>query len=201
MFTVTTTPAELAEHPLISVTVTEYVPDVVTLIAFVVAPVDQVFPEASDDVKLTEFPTQNVKGPSAEIVGVGGGVGSVNATFNVLDVQPIPSSNVILYDPAVNEPIVCGNVTPVAEPLAVPVQEIFPVPLPETSIDPVAVAHAFGSVRRPAEITGAGFTVIVVVAEVEEQPFALVCVTKYPPAAVTVISEEVSPVDQTFPVG
>lgn len=54
-----------------------------------VAPVDQRFPEAYDDVKVTEPPAQNVNGPLAEIVGATGGVGSVKATTSAFEVHPL----------------------------------------------------------------------------------------------------------------
>jgi hypothetical protein len=52
--------------------VTEYDPELLTVIDCEVAPVDHVFPVAEDDVKMTEPPAQNVVGPLAEIVGVAG---------------------------------------------------------------------------------------------------------------------------------
>jgi hypothetical protein len=70
-FTVTLVATEVAEQkPLL--TVTEYDPELLTVIDCVVAPVDHVFPVAEDDVKMTEPPAQNVVGPLAEIVGVAG---------------------------------------------------------------------------------------------------------------------------------
>lgn len=42
------------------------------MIDWVVAPVDQVFPVAEDEVKVTELPEQKVVGPLAVIVGTGG---------------------------------------------------------------------------------------------------------------------------------
>ena len=80
----------------------------------------------------------------------------------------------MLYDPAANPGIVYGRVTPTAFPEAVPDQEISPVPVPATSIDPVEVPHALGPVIVPAERTGALFTTIVVATEVFEHPFASV---------------------------
>ena len=52
-FTTTFTPKEVAEQPA-SPTVTVYVPDVVTVIDCVVAPVDHVFPIGSKDVNTTD---------------------------------------------------------------------------------------------------------------------------------------------------
>jgi hypothetical protein len=50
----------------------------------VVAPFDHVFPEALDDVKVTDPPEQNVVDPPAEIVGAVGAAFTV--TLNGLDV-------------------------------------------------------------------------------------------------------------------
>ena len=38
----------------------------------VTSPVDQVFPEADEDVRVTDPPVQNVVGPPAKITGAGG---------------------------------------------------------------------------------------------------------------------------------
>ena len=48
---------------------TEYVPEVVTVMARVVAPFDQRFPVKADEVKVTLPPWQKVNGLFAEIVG------------------------------------------------------------------------------------------------------------------------------------
>lgn len=70
--TVTVVGDEVAEHPLPSVTVTVYNPDVFAEIVCVVAPVDQMFPVAEEEVNVTEPPEQKVVGPLAVIVGVVG---------------------------------------------------------------------------------------------------------------------------------
>ena len=46
-----------------------YEPEVRTVIDGVVSPVDQVFPVTSEDVKITEPPSQNVVAPLAVITG------------------------------------------------------------------------------------------------------------------------------------
>ena len=43
-----------------------------TVIDCVVAPLDQVFPVAEDEVKVTEPPAQKISGPFAVIVGTAG---------------------------------------------------------------------------------------------------------------------------------
>jgi hypothetical protein len=70
--TVTTVGAEVAEQPP-EVTVTVYEPDVVAEILCVLAPPGvHVFPEAAEEVKVTDPPAQKVVEPPAVIVGVGG---------------------------------------------------------------------------------------------------------------------------------
>mgnify|MGYP006967594978 CR=1 FL=1 len=51
---------------------TEYVPEVVTIILCVVSPVDQLFPLAALEVKVTLPPWQKVVAPLVEMVGVVG---------------------------------------------------------------------------------------------------------------------------------
>ena len=86
-FTVTVVPADVADVQPPEVTATVYVPLVETVIDCVVAPVDQTFPVADEDVKTTLPPEQNVVGPPAEIVGVAGVAFTV--TFCVVLVEPL----------------------------------------------------------------------------------------------------------------
>ncbi len=59
------------------------------MIDCVVAPVDQTFPVADDDVNTTLPPAQKVNGPLAEIVGVeGSGLTVTVVPAEVADVQP-----------------------------------------------------------------------------------------------------------------
>ena len=60
---VTTFAADVAWHPLAPVTVTVYEPAAVTVIDCVVAPVDQRFPVAEDDVSVMLDPAQKADGP------------------------------------------------------------------------------------------------------------------------------------------
>jgi hypothetical protein len=68
-FTFTTTGAEGCEGHPVWLPTTEYEPEVVTRIACVVAPVDQVL-FGSDEVNVTLEPSQIVVDPEAEIVGI-----------------------------------------------------------------------------------------------------------------------------------
>lgn len=64
--------------------VTEYVPEVETVMDCVVAPFDQVLPVADEDVNVTVPPAQNVVGPSAVITGAAGP--GETETVNAFDV-------------------------------------------------------------------------------------------------------------------
>lgn len=88
-FTVTIVPADAADVQLPLVTVTVYVPEADTVIDCVVAPLDQRFPVADDDVKTTLPPVQKVVGPPAVIVGVAGaGVTVIVLAVDGFEVQP-----------------------------------------------------------------------------------------------------------------
>lgn len=88
-FTVTVLGAEVPElHPFV-ITCTRNVPDVLTVMDCVVAPLDQKLLLAEEDVKVTEPPAQNVVGPLAVMVGTAG----MELTVTVIgeeagDVQP-----------------------------------------------------------------------------------------------------------------
>ena len=69
--TTTVVLAEVALQPA-APTVTENVAAVVTVMLCVVAPLLQVLPLPAEDVSTTDPPVQKVKGPPAEMVGVGG---------------------------------------------------------------------------------------------------------------------------------
>ncbi len=152
-------------------------PDAETVVDCVVAPFDQVFPVADDEVNTTLLPAQNVVAPPAEIVGTAGGFGSVNTCANELETQPAAVVNEMSYDPAVRLVIAAGKVTPFIDPAALPLQFTVPVPDPFTCMFPVGVPQAVGLVTVPRAITGVGFTVITVAGEVAEQPLPLIKVT------------------------
>lgn len=88
-FTVTVLGAEVPElHPFV-ITCTRNVPDVLTVMDCVVAPLDQKLLLAEDDVKVTEPPAQNVVGPLAVMVGTAGMVLTVTVIGEEAgDVQP-----------------------------------------------------------------------------------------------------------------
>lgn len=88
-FTVTVLGAEVPElHPFV-ITCTRDVPDVLTVMDCVVAPLDQKLLLAEEDVKVTEPPAQNVVGPLAVMVGTAGMVLTVTVIGEEAgDVQP-----------------------------------------------------------------------------------------------------------------
>ena len=88
-FTVTLNGMVVAEQPLALVTVSVYPPAAETLIDCVVAPVDQRFPVAEDDVSVVELPAQNVLTPL--MTGVGGSGFTVTAYGAEAAEQPFAS--------------------------------------------------------------------------------------------------------------
>lgn len=85
--TVTVFDAEVALQPP-EVTVTERVQDVVTVIDWVVAPLDQRFPVELLELRTTLPPGQNESGPLALIVGVGIDVVTVTTIIGEVEVTP-----------------------------------------------------------------------------------------------------------------
>ena len=72
LVTFTTVPADVAEQPLLFVTLTVYVPDVVTTFDWVVCPPgDQRYEVPEEAVSVTLPPLANVSGPLAEMVAAG----------------------------------------------------------------------------------------------------------------------------------
>ena len=88
--TVTVVPFDASELQLPLVTVTEYVPEAETVIDCVVAPFDQRFPVAEEDVNTTLLPEQNVIGPPAVIVGVTGSAVTVTIFGVELREEQVP---------------------------------------------------------------------------------------------------------------
>jgi hypothetical protein len=88
--TVTVCDAGVDEQPFASVVVTVYVPDVLTVIAAVVAPVDQRKLTPPLAVSVTLPPAQNVVGPLGVIVAVGNGL-TVTVWLAGAEVQLLPS--------------------------------------------------------------------------------------------------------------
>ena len=167
-FTVTVVPADVADVQPAVVTATVYVPAVETVIDCVVAPVDQTFPLADDEVNTTDPPAQNVVELPALMVGVAGiGFTVTVVPADASDVQP-PVVLVTVYVPEVVTVIVC---------VVAPVDHVFPVADEEvkTTLPPAQKVSG-----PPAEIVGAAgsaFTVTVVPADVADVQPAVVTAT------------------------
>ena len=89
----------VSAQPLELVTVTVYVPLVVTVIAEVVAEVDHKYPVPPEAVSITEPLWQKVVGPPAVMMAVGKGL-TFTAIFSV-SVQPLELVTVTAYVPLV----------------------------------------------------------------------------------------------------
>jgi hypothetical protein len=89
-FTVTVCDAGVDVQPFASLVVTVYVPEVPTVIAAVVAPVDQRYDTPPDAVSVTLPPAQNVVAPLGVIVAVGNGF-TVTVRDAGVEVHPFPS--------------------------------------------------------------------------------------------------------------
>ena len=66
-----------------------------TVIDWLVAPLDQRFPEVADEVSTTFPPEQNVVEPLAVITGIAGAPGSDKDCVNVLETHPLVLVNVM----------------------------------------------------------------------------------------------------------
>jgi len=186
-FAVTANAVEVAEHPVAFVTVTVNEPAADTVIDCVVAPVDQTFPVAEDDVSVMVLPVQNELGPL--MVGVAGGGFAVTAKAADVALQPLALVTVTVYEPAADTVIDC---------VVAPVDQTFPVADEDVSVIVLPVQKLEGPLI--VGVGGRALTVTAKAADVAEQPLALVTLTVNDPAADTVIDCVVAPVDQRFPV-
>jgi molybdate-binding protein len=159
----------------------------VTVIDCVVAPVDQRFPIADEDVRVIDVPGQNEAGPV--MVGVAGGALAVTAKAADVAEQPLTLVTVTLYEPAAETVIDC---------VVAPVDQRLPVTEDDVSVIVLPVQKDAGPVM--VGVAGGAFAVTAKAAEVAEQPVAFVTVTVNEPAADTVIDCVVAPVDQRLPV-
>lgn len=160
------------------------------MIDCVVAPVDQVFPVADEDVKVTELPEQNVVGPLAVMVGVAGSGLTVTVVAAETE-EHDPLETVTVYEPLAVTVMDC---------VVAPVDQVFPVEAEDVRVTEPPAQKEVGPLAVIVGIAGVGLTVTVVEADVAEQPFASVNVTVYEPLEVTVIDWVAAPFDQVFPV-
>lgn len=150
-------------QPLASTKFTVYVPEVLTVIDCVVAPVLHVFPVVLDDVNVTLPPVQNVVGPLAEIVGALGKGFTVIVDEAVEDVQPFPSVTLTVYAPAALTVMDC---------VVAPVLHVFPIALDDVNVILFPAQKVVGPLAETTGALGNAFTVTVVFAEVAVQPAA-----------------------------
>ena len=119
----------------------------------VVSPVDHTFPVAEEEVRTTEFPSQNVVAPPAVIVGVAG-VGFTN-TFVEAEAPEVHPSRICstVYDPVVVTVMDC---------VVSPVDHKFPVAAEEVNTtEPPAEQNVVGPLAVMVGTAGIGLTVTV----------------------------------------
>jgi hypothetical protein len=141
-------------------------PDAVTVIARVFAPLDQRYDAPADAVSVTLPPAQKVVGPSAETAAAGSG-DTVTFVAALVALQPFASVVATLYAPLAATVIDC---------VVAPFDQRY-----DAAADAVSVTlpPAQNVVAPPAVMTGVAgaVTVTVVAALVALQPFAFVTVT------------------------
>ena len=169
-FTATVVLADVAEVQPNVVTATVYVPFVETVIDCVVAPVDHKFPDADEEVSITDPPAQKVIGPPAEMVGVGG-IGFIVTAAVGNETQPVLVR--------VNVNVAVPFETPVTTPPGVTVATELSllVHVPPVVGDNVVVRPAQIVVAPVILTTGFAFTVTVFTTEVTGQPGEFASVT------------------------
>ena len=166
--TVTVVPAEVADVQPADVTATVYVPLAETVIDCVVAPVDQTFPLADEDVKTTLPPAQNVVEPPALIVGVAGtGFTVIVVPADVAEVQPAVVTATV-YVPLAETVIDC---------VVAPVDQTFPLAEDEVNTTDPPAQNVVEPPALIVGVAGSGFTVTVVPADVADVQPAVVTAT------------------------
>jgi hypothetical protein len=174
-FTVITVGAELAvQFPLD--TVTKYDPLCETVMDWVVAPLDQVFPVALEEVSKTEPPAQKVVEPPAVTVGVVGTEFTVTTVGAELAVQ-LPLDTVTKYDP------LCETVM---DWVVAPLDQVLPVALEEVSTTEPPVQKVVEPPAVTVGVEGNELTVTTVDAELAVQ-LPLETTTEYDPLCETVM--------------
>ncbi len=166
--TVTVIAFEGAETQLPSSTTTEKVPDANTVIDWVVAPFDQIFPVALLEVNITLSGVQNVVGPLAVTVGPAGvGLTVTVIAFEGAELQ-LPSLTTTEKVPDANTVIDC---------VVAPFDQILPVALLEVNITLSPVQKVVGPLAVTVGVAGSGLTVTTIGTEKEEQPKIFVRLT------------------------
>ena len=175
--TVTVCPADCADEQPFVTTATVYVPEVETVMDWVVAPVDQRLFVGDDEVKTTVPPAQNVVGPFAVTVGVVG-IGFTTTVVFVEEAWQKPVETVTEYDPELLTVIDC---------VVAPVDHVFPLADDEVKTTEPPAQNVVAPLAVIVGVAGVRFIVINCAAEgPDEQPFVTTA-TVYVPDVDTVI--------------
>jgi len=167
-FTVMEIVLDTAEVQPADVSVTLYVPAVVTVIDCVVAPFDQRFPVEADEVSTTFPPAQKVVEPAAVITGVAGRGFTVTLTgAEAADGQP-ETVDVTEYDPVAVTVMDC---------VVAPFDHRFPVEADEVSTTLPPAQKLRGPPAEIVGVAGVGVTVTFVAAEAGDVQPETVAVT------------------------
>ena len=190
-FTVTTVAADAAEAQVPLLTETLYDPPVETVTDCMVAPFDQIFPVADDEVKVTLPPWQKVVAPDAEIVGVAGNAFTVTTVGAEAAEAQVPLLTETLYDPPVETVIDC---------VVAPFDQMFPVAEDEVRVTLPPWQKVVAPEAVIVGVAGSALTETTVAAEAADAQVPLFTETLYEPPVETVIDCVVAPFDQMFPV-
>jgi hypothetical protein len=128
----------------------------------------QVFPDALDDVNVILPPAQKVVGPLAATVGVTGTGLTVIVVEPLAEVHPLPFVTFTVYVPPALTVIDC---------VVAPVLQVFPVVLDDVKTTLPPAQNVNGPLAETVGVLGNGFTVMVVDAVEEVQPFPSVTLT------------------------
>ena len=158
-FTVTSIAADGNELQLPLFTETEYVSDSDTVIDCVVAPFDQRFPVADDEVSVTLPPSQNVVAPDAVIVGVAGKAFNVTVVAAETAEEQVPLFTETEYVPDSDTVIDC---------VVAPFDQRFPVADDEVNVTLPPWQNVVAPDDEIVGVVGKAFTATVVVADTAE---------------------------------
>ncbi len=129
------------------------------MIDCVVAPFDQTFPDAAEEVNVTLPPWQKVVAPEAEIVGVAGNAFTVTVVgADVAELQ-VPLSTETEYDPEAETVIDC---------VVAPFDQTLPVAAEEVNVTVPPWQNVVAPEAEIVGVAGKAFTVTVVGADVAE---------------------------------
>ena len=145
-----------------------YEPSSETVIDCVVAPFDQRFPVADEDVKVTLPPWQKVVAPEAVIVGVAGNALTVTKVAAEVAELQVPLLTKTLYDPASETVIDC---------VVAPFDQRFPVADDEVKVTLPPWQKIVAPDAEIVGVAGTAFTVTVVAADGAEEHAPLLTVT------------------------